>query len=263
MKEEIFRLNNISFKYQDGTLALKNVSMKIYRDEILGIIGPNGAGKSTLLMVLDGLLFPYEGNLYAFGEELNKSRLKDDSFRYKFRKRVGIVFQDPDVQLFSSTVWDDIAFGLKYLNIDKEEIGERVDYALRELKISYLAKKHPYNLSVGEKKKASIATILPIYPEVILLDEPTANLDPGGKKELLELIKRLNYNGITFVIATHDLNFIAEIADRIYVLNKSIIAEGSPIEILSNRELMEENNLEVPLIIKYLKQVEDRAKLIY
>jgi len=262
MKKEIFRLNNVSFKYPDGTLALKNVSMKVYKGEILGIIGPNGAGKSTLLMILDGLLFPFEGELYAFEEKLDRSRLKDDSFRYKFRRKVGIVFQDPDIQLFSSTVWDDVAFGLKYLNIDRKEINERVEYALKELRISYLARKHPYDLSVGEKKKASIATILSIYPEVIILDEPTANLDPGGKKELTELIKRLNNHGKTFIIATHDLNFIAELADRVYVLNRTIIAEGPTIDILSDKRLMEENNLEVPIIIKYLNYIKLK-KIIY
>ena len=239
----IFELKGISYTYPAGQQALDNVSIKVYKGEFLGIVGPNGAGKSTLLMIMDALINPDEGIIYAFGNKLTRTLLKNKHFLYNFRRRVGFVFQDPDIQLFSSTVWNDVAFGPIHMRTNHMDVKHRVEKALKNMDIQHLAFRHPYNLSVGEKKKASIATVLSIDPEVIILDEPTANLDRGGKRELIKIVRRLHSNGKTFIVATHDLDFVFSLADRLYILNKTIISEGSPSQIISNQELLENNEL--------------------
>ena len=259
----VFVLRNVSFVYPGGREALRDVSLEVMEGEILGIVGPNGAGKSTLLLLMDALLTPTEGEIYFRGTKIN-DRIRDKKFMYDFRRRVALVFQDPDVQLFSSTVRKDLEFGPRHLNVDEDEVRRRVEEALRVFGIEHLADRHPYDLSYGEKRKAAVATIHPMDPEVMLLDEPTSNLDLRSRRELIELIKRLNQEGKTVVVSSHDLDFILEIAHRVCLLNRSVVAVGDPRNILSNRELLHRNNLEVPktLEIENLRRMLGESSLI-
>jgi cobalt/nickel transport system ATP-binding protein len=245
----IFELENVSYSYPTGTKALENVNMEIYKGERVAILGPNGGGKTTLLELLDGLLSASHGSVKALGMILNDATLNSNEI-YDFRRKVGFVFQDPDIELFSPTVYEDIAFGPLHLGIPEEEINRHVERALNLLGIEEIKNKHPYNLSGGEKRKAAIAAVLSIDPEVLLFDEPTADLDPKSRAELIEIINGLNRNGKTIITATHDVNAIPELADRVYVLNKRIIAEGTLQKIFSDVELLKENNLEVPEVFK-------------
>ncbi len=249
MKKAIFELDDVFYYYPTGSEALRNVSMEIYEGERVAILGPNGGGKTTLLKILDGLIPASRGSVRAFGKVLNSATLNSKEI-YEFRSKVGFVFQDPDIELFSPTVYDDVAFGPQHLDIPGEEIDERVERALKLLNIVGLKDKHPYNLSGGEKRKAAIAAILSIDPEVILMDEPTSDLDPKSRSELIGIIRELNNEGKTIIISTHDVNAIPDLMDRVYVLNKTIIAEGTPQEIFSDFELIKANNLEVPEIFK-------------
>lgn len=253
--KKIFELKNISYKYPDGTLALNNVNMDIYNGEILAIVGSNGAGKTTLLKILNGLEFPSSGVVYFEGKKLTeKVIMKKNSMKY-FRSKVGFVFQDPDIMLFSPTVWDDVAFGPLHL-YSKEKAKDLTDKTLKDMNIYKLKDKHPYNISGGEKKKASIASVISIEPEVILMDEPTSYLDPKSKKYVIDLIKKLNNEGKTIIFVSHDPNLVS-IADRCYVLNKTVVFEGSPKDVFSNIELLEKENLDIPEITKLFKMIKN------
>jgi len=233
---KVFTLRNVSYIYPTGQEALSNVSMDIMEGEILGIIGPNGAGKSTLLMLLDALIPPTSGEIFFKGVRLN-DKLRDRDFMYEFRKKVSLVFQDPDVQLFSSTVRKDISFGPEHLGLNPAELEKRIYETLKVFRIEHLAERHPYDLSYGEKRKAAIATIYPIDPEVMLLDEPTSNLDLRSRREIIDLMRSFRDEGKTVVVSSHDLDMILEVASKVYVLNKSIVAEGDPWSVLSDEEL--------------------------
>ena len=251
---KIFELRNVSYRYPTGDYALKNVNMDIYEGERVAIVGPNGAGKTTLLQILDGLI-PAEGYVKAFDMVLDEQTLRSDKM-FEFRKKVGLVFQDPDIQLFSPTVFDDIAFGPLHMDVSKEEVVRRVEKALKLMGIEKLKDKHPYNLSGGEKRKAAIATVLSIDPNVILLDEPTADLDPKSKNELIEIMNALNEEGKTIVIATHDIDAIPKIADRVYVINKTVLACGTPRDIFTDIDLLKKANLEIPQVMKLFRVLE-------
>ncbi len=259
---EVFALRNVSYTYPTGQEALLDISMKVMEGEILGIVGPNGAGKSTLLMLLDALIPPTSGEIFFRGIRLN-DKLRDRKFMYEFRKKVSLVFQDPDVQLFSSTVRKDIAFGPEHLGLNPAELERRIDETLKVFRIEHLAQRHPYNLSYGEKRKAAIATVYPIGSDVILLDEPTSNLDLRSRREVIGLMKEFEDEGKTVVVSSHDLDLILEVASRIYVLNRRIIAEGDPWSVLSDEELLERNDMEVPKLIEIKKLKEELMNLAH
>ncbi|XRO77524.1 energy-coupling factor ABC transporter ATP-binding protein [Methanocaldococcus sp. 10A] len=247
----LYELKNVSYHYPDNTLALDNINMKIYEGEVVAIIGPNGAGKTTLLKILDALEFPKKGEVYFKGKKLEERLLNDSEFMKYFRKKVGFIFQDPDTMLFSPTVWDDVAFAPLHL-YDKETAIKVTEKVINEMNLNHIKDKHPYNISGGEKKKSSIAAVLSITPDVILMDEPTSYLDPKSRNYIIDLIKNLKSKNKTIVFVSHDPNLIT-LADRCYILNKKIIAEGTPKEIFSNIEILEKNNLDVPEITKLFK----------
>lgn len=244
-KEPIFELERVSFTYDGKVTALREVSLAVAAREKIALLGANGSGKSTLLMILAGLYFPALGQVRAFGNALTEEALQDESFAFSFRRKVGLLFQDPDVQLFSPTVWDEVAFAPLQLGLDQEEVVSRVEEALRLLRIESLRDRAPHRLSEGEKKKVAIASILSLHPEVWLLDEPTAGLDPRTESWFLDFICQLNEVGHTVITATHDLDAVDLIADRIYVLSEEnrLIAQGTRQEILSDRELLLRCNL--------------------
>ena len=240
-----FELTGVTYHYQGRFPALVDVDLRIAAGQKVVILGANGSGKSTLLKILDGLYFATSGTVRAFGQTLNAETLGDDATNWAFRRRVGFVFQDPDVQLFSPTVWDDVAFGPLQLGISRGEVVERVDGALALLGITHLAERVPYGLSGGEKKKVALASALVLEPEALLMDEPTAALDPRSQRALVDLIRDWHAVGRTIVTATHDLDLVAEIADHVVVFgeNKQVVREGSPREILGDQAFLEANNL--------------------
>ena len=251
MNERVIEVRNLNFFYPDGNAALKNVSFSVSKGEDLAIIGPNGAGKSTLLLHLNGILRG-EGQVNILDQELSKSNIKI------IRRKVGIVFQDPNDQLFMPTVFEDIAFGLLNLGLERKDVEGRVDQVLRDLGLEALAEKSPLNLSYGEKKKVSLATILVLEPDILVFDEPTLGLDPGSKRNFIRLLKKLT---MTKVLATHDIDLAWELCSKVVVMDNGIIvAEGTWKEILKNRRLLEDHGLEMPPSL-LLKKLETRLPL--
>lgn len=231
-------IEGLSYRYPDGTEALKDVSLRIGVGESVAIVGPNGAGKTTLLLHLNGILRG-NGKVFIFGEEVNQQNLP------RIRRRVGLVFQDPDDQLFMPTVIEDVAFGPLNIGCTHEEAIERAMNALRHVGMEYAAYRSPHQLSFGERKKVSIATVLAMNPDIIALDEPTSNLDSRSRRSLISLLRNLN---VTKVIATHDLDSVLELCNRAIVMDEGkVIADGDVVTILSDKELMYAHGLEIPL----------------
>jgi len=245
MDELIFKLDDVHFSYLGKYPALCGISMEVTRGEKIAILGANGSGKSTLLQLLDGLFFPDKGSIEAFGSSLAEADFNSMEFCRDFRKRVGLVFQNPDIQLFCPTVKEDILFGPLQLGLDKSEAEKRVDAIIEGLGIGDLLERAPHRLSVGEKRKVSIASVLVIEPEVILLDEPTAGLDPQTSRHIMDIIIEANVRGKTIITATHDLHIVGEIADTAYILNrqKQVAKYGAVEEILADEELLKSHNL--------------------
>jgi len=245
MKKEAITIKKLSYSYSDGTRALEDVNMTVYEGEKIAVVGPNGAGKTTFLLHLNGILRGREGQVEVFGKSVNEVK------REEIIKEVGLVFQDPDDQLFMPTLFDDLAFGPINLGLKGEEVRKRVEKALLTLGLTGYENRCPHHLSYGEKKKAALAAVMSMEPRILVLDEPTANLDPKSRAELVAIIKKLNeQEGVTIVMATHDVNAVPALADRVYVLNKRIIAEGTAQEIFSDFEVLKKNNLEVPEVFK-------------
>lgn len=243
MPDSVFHLRGVRYVYNRRQVALDGIDLDIQRGEQIVILGANGSGKSTLLKLLDGIISPTEGTMQALGRDVAAVAAGEDSFR--FHREVGLVFQDPDVQLFSATVFDDVAFGPLQLGLDKVEVKERCEEALAQMEIEHLADRAPFELSGGEKKRAAIASVLSLRPDVVLLDEPTASLDPRTKWVLVNLIRKLGEIGKTIVTTTHELEIVPIIAQRVIVIGEErrILADGEPAEILGDRELLIRANL--------------------
>jgi cobalt/nickel transport system ATP-binding protein len=240
----IFELKDVSFRYPDGTPGLSHVSLFLNQGECLGIVGPNGSGKSTLLKILAGLYFPQEGEALYLGEALSENRFKEKSFRENFRRKVSILFQNPESQILFPTVWQEILFGPQQLKMEQKEAEEKGKAMLRFFHIEHLRERHPYKLSGGEKKKVILASLLVLEPEVLLLDEPTDNLDPRSASELTAYLAGLS-SSKTILLSTHDLSLVSKICSRAYLLSeeKTIKAEGKPQELFKDKKLLEELNL--------------------
>lgn len=232
---------NVSFSYENGIEVLKNISFKARDNESIGIIGANGAGKSTLLRILVGLELNFKGEVTLNQIPITKKTLPE------VRAQVGYLFQNSDTQLFTQTVYSDVAFALKNYGYDEKTIEKRVIKALETVGITQLKDKKVYRMSGGEKKMASIATILAMEPKIVLLDEPSIALDPKNRRTLIHVLNRLDYLKL---IASHDLDLILESCDRVILISEGkIMCEGPTEEILRNKELLEENNLELPLCL--------------
>ncbi|MEW6230926.1 MAG: ABC transporter ATP-binding protein [Chloroflexota bacterium] len=245
MGEPIFELENVCYVYEGGAVALEGINLRIERGERVAVLGANGSGKSTLLKLLDGLYFPTAGEVKGFGLSMLEAAFRDEAFAYNFRRRVGLVFQDPDVQLFLPTVWQEVTFAPLQLSLSREKALERSEWALDFLGIGKLRHRAPHRLSLGEKKKVALASVLSLGPEVLLLDEPTANLDPRSASRLVDFIADLGREGKTVVTATHDLDILEEIADRALVFGEDhrLLAQGQPTSLLADRDLLEQSNL--------------------
>ncbi|MFZ4537735.1 energy-coupling factor ABC transporter ATP-binding protein [Propionivibrio sp.] len=243
MNDCIFELSNVSYAYQKQ-LALDGLSLQIRQGNRVALLGANGSGKSTLLRLLDALYFPTQGELKAFGEILSEELLADDETNFAFRRRVGLVFQNPDVQIFNPTVFDEVAFGPLQLGWPKDRILRCVDEILARFAISHLKDRAPHRLSGGEKKRVALASVLILDPEVLLLDEPTASLDPESQSEVIRFLVESRNTGRTIVTATHDLDIVEDIADFVFVLdNGKVVAAGTPAEILTDQDLLRRTHL--------------------
>ena len=235
---------NVSYTYNDGTKALTDLNFSVEKGENMAILGPNGAGKSTLLHHFNGLLLPTTGKVIVLDREITTQNLD------WVRQKVGLVFQDPDDQLFARTVGEDVAFGPMNLGFPPEEIKARVKWALEATEITDLERKSPSNLSTGQKKRAALAGVLAMKPEIIVLDEPMANLDPRTASKVLRLLLQLNKElGLTLIIATHDLDLVPLFANKICILNKGQIAlQGPPAEVFSQPDTIRSMDLRLPRI---------------
>ena len=216
-----------------------------FTKDITFFVGENGTGKSTLLHMLDALIFPSSGELSAYGTRLTERAMNNVELQQSFRRKVGFVFQNPDIQLFCPTVKEDILFGALQLGLPRQDIQSRFDNVVELMKIGHLIERSPHQLSIGEKKKAAIAGVLILKPEVLLLDEPTAGLDPQTTRDITGIVFDAHKNGSTIVMATHDLHLVEDIADTVHVLGSSrtILRSGTPAKILGDRQFLMENNL--------------------
>jgi len=238
MAEPVLELADVRYRYPTGPEALRGVTLSVAPGERVGLVGPNGAGKSTLLLALAGFVTA-EGLIRVAGHTLTRGTARD------VRRHLGLVFQDADDQLFMPRVIDDIAFGPVTMGLALDEVQVRVHEALHAVDLEGYETRAPYHLSVGEKRRAALATVLAMRPQILALDEPSANLDPRGRRRLIELLGGLTS---TLLVVGHDLDLILEVCQRTVIIDAGrVAADGASREILSNRELLESHGLELPL----------------
>ncbi len=234
MEKKIIEVKNYTFKYPDGREVLSNINFSVMQKECFGIIGANGAGKTTLLLSMVGIL-KGKGLIKIDGLILSEKTLKE------IRKKVGFLFQDPDVQLFSPTVYEDVAFGPINLGLPPDIVKNKVEHALSKVGLSGFENRISHHLSIGEKRKVALAGILSMEPDMLLLDEPSSGLDPRARRELLKLLFNLEK---TKIIATHDLDLVNILCDRLMILKKGIVVWiGKPSDILEKKKILEEYGL--------------------
>ncbi len=229
-------VQGLHFTYPDGHVALRGISLQVRCGEKVALVGPNGAGKSTLLLHLNGLLNGGQGNIRVMGMPVIAPNLP------LIRARVGLVFQNPDDQLFSPTVYEDVAFGPLHMGLPEEEVRRRVAYALTQVGMAQYADRLSYHLSMGEKKRVAIATVLSMHPDILVLDEPSAGLDPRARRGLINLLRALP---ITMLASTHDMLMVRDLFPRTVIMDEGrIVADGPTEELLEQRDLLEAHGLE-------------------
>jgi cobalt/nickel transport system ATP-binding protein len=243
----LLKVEDAYFKYPGGVEVLKGASLSADRGEVVAIIGPNGSGKTTFLMVAAGLLEPKRGRVLLDGKPL-KEQLPEA------RKRIGLVFQDPDDQLFNPTVYDELAFALRQLPLSKEEIDRRVLEAAGRFKLEDLLERSPYRLSIGEKRRVTLASVLAYDPDLLLLDEPTANLSSKFVEEVEHTVVKAGRAGKAVVVASHNVEFVARVADRIYIMNNGSTLGGQAAKnMLVDESLLALADMRPPLVFQILR----------
>jgi cobalt/nickel transport system ATP-binding protein len=231
-------LEHLHFRYPDGFEALRGVDLHIGSGEKVALVGPNGAGKSTLMLQLNGTLRPEHGSVRVAGMAVNKDTIR------RVRAEVGLVFQDPDDQLFSPTVFDDVAFGPLHMGLPADEVHRRVERALAAVGMAAFAHRVPHRMSLGQRKRVALATVLSMDPSILVFDEPSAGLDPRGRRELIRLLRTLDQ---TMLVSTHDMRLVAEVFPRTVVMDDGlVVADGPTGEILADAALLEAHGLEAP-----------------
>ncbi len=245
MLKKIFELRQAAYAYQPGENVFDSISFDVVAGESVAVLGANGSGKSTLLKMLCGLLHSQAGSFKAFGEAISEELLEDDRFAQRFHRRVGFIFQSSDVQLFTSRVEDEIAFGPSQLGLTEQEVKRRTADILKMLDIGHLRDRPPYRLSGGEKRKVALAAVLILNPEVLILDEPGAGLDPKSQRWLTHLLLELNRRGRTIILSTHNLEMAHTITRRSLVLSEDhrLVFDGPTQQVLSDRALLSRVNL--------------------
>lgn len=231
-------VEDVAFAYPDGHQALFGVDLRVEAGERVALLGPNGAGKTTLVLHLNGILRPGRGAIVVAGLPVSKANVRE------IRSRVGIVFQDPDDQLFMPTVGEDVAFGPRNLGLPEDEVAARVAEALAQVGMSDAADRPPHHLSFGQRRRVAVATVLSMHPQVLVLDEPSSNLDPAGRRELAEVLESLP---VTLLMVTHDLPYALQLCPRSAVLDGGVVvADGPTRELLADAELLRAHRLELP-----------------
>jgi cobalt/nickel transport system ATP-binding protein len=230
-------LKEVCYRYSDGTSALDHLSFTIRKGEKVALVGPNGAGKSTLLNLMAGLFAPSQGTIEVMGMPLTRKQVGPA------RRHVGLLFQDPDDQIFMPTVHEDVAFGPMNMGLEEKDVKARVEGALRSTSLEGYRDRAPHRLSIGEKKRVALAGLLAMSPEILLLDEPTANLDPQGRRELINVLKGREE---TLMLATHDLGIAFELTSRVIVLDKKVLFDGDHAKLLGEPEVLSQARLELP-----------------
>lgn len=242
MSHHIVEFKDVHYHYPDGTAALNGLSLRITHGESVGIVGANGSGKSTLLMHTNGYLLPQTGAITIGDFRLDKKT------RQEIRKKVGLIFQNPDDQLFMPTVFDDVAFGPLNLGLSPERVNETVAEALETVGCSALRDKPPHHLSGGQKSAVAIASVIAMQPDILVMDEPASHLDPKSRRALINLLKHFHH---TKIIASHDLDLILDVCRRCIIVKEGrVVADGLTEELLADRQLLEDNNLELPLSLQ-------------
>lgn len=244
MSSIIYDIDNVTYQYDHSVPALKGLSLRIEQGERVALLGANGSGKSTLLRLMDALCFADTGEVRFDGQRLYEDSLRNQGFQLTFRRRVGLVFQNADVQVFNPTVFDEVAFGPLQLGWPKEKIRSRVLEALESMRIAHLKDRAPHRLSGGEKKRVALASVLICDPDVLLLDEPTGGLDPKSQSQIIDLLSTGHDGNKTFVTATHDLNIVEDIADKCHILDAGrVVASGTPQDLLADVDLLQRTSL--------------------
>jgi len=251
----IIETQDLCHTYKGNIDALKNISFIAPRNTRIAIIGPNGAGKSTLFKHFNGVLRPTSGKVLIRGEPITKENIRE------VRRTVGLVFQNPDDQIFSPTVEQDVAFGPINMGLDEEAVKHRVSEALRTVGLSEYRTRVPHHLSGGEKKRVAIAGIIAMEPQVLVLDEPTAGLDPQGVREIIRVIRDFSVRyGMTVIFSTHNISLVAELAEYIYVMNNgSFVAKGTVAEIFSQPDLLSSVRLDLPILPKLISSLRSQG----
>ncbi len=257
--DDLMRLfvENVSYSYPDGTSALSNIHLKVKKAAFVGLLGANGSGKTTLLRTMDGLVKDFEGSVYLDGKDIRELTPK------QIYKKIGLVFQNPDDQLFASTLFEDVAFGPLNMGFNKDEVNRRVMTAIEEVELTGLEKKSVHNLSYGQRKRACIAGLLAMGHEILFLDEPTAGLDPMGEYKMMNLLKKLNKeNGVTIVMATHSVDLVPVFLDELHILSGGKITRGgTPEEVFHAPEDMADIKLRLPHIAELIYRLKHEDKV--
>jgi cobalt/nickel transport system ATP-binding protein len=241
MTRPAIELEGVRYTYPDGTLALDGIDLAVSEGESVALLGPNGAGKSTLLLHLNGILRCCDGSVAVEGVMVGGDTLRD------VRSRVGMVFQDPDDQLFMTTLYDDVAFGPLNMGLGRDEVDARVHDALHAVGLAHETSRPAQHLSFGERKRAAIATVLAMRPGLLVLDEPTSNLDPRARREMIALLAALP---ATKLVATHDMDMALRLCERAVIVDAGhVVADGPAAELMANAELLEAHGLEVPSVL--------------
>ena len=250
MSDIVLDVHELCYRYAGGIDALCGVSFSINKGERVGLLGPNGAGKSTLILLLAALLKPTSGSIKIFNEDTTSNKIN------LVRKRVGIVFQDPEDQLFNVSVIEDVRYGPKNLGFSADQIQKNTLEALEAVNALHLKDRPPHRLSFGEKKRVAIATALAHKPDLLILDEPTANLDPASRASLVNLLKKLNAQGMTLVVSTHDIEALPDLVDRVNIVFKGkSVADGPIGELLTDASLLESSSLTTPTMAKLMTEL--------
>ena len=241
----MIEVRDVYYSYNSTVAALKDINIKIDDGEAVALIGPNGSGKSTVLKLINGLISPDKGKYFYNSEEVTLKKLQDEVFSKTFHKKVGFVFQNSDVQLFCSNVYDEIAFGIRQMGMTEDEVEKRVEDILKLLGIEDLKDRQPYHLSGGEKRKVAIGCVLVMNPEVLVFDEPMNGLDPKSKRFLKELMISLNSSGKTIICSTHDFDYVEGVFKRAVVFSNehTVIRDGSYNDIMADRQFLYDNNI--------------------
>ncbi len=257
MDDLMYSVKNVSYKYPDGTDALRDISLDVQKGEFVGLLGANGSGKTTLLRAMDKLLKGVEGRVFLCGVDIKTLSPRE------IYKKVGLVFQNPDDQLFAPTLFEDVAFGPTNMGLDIKEVEARVIRALEEVDLSGLERKSVHNLSYGQRKRACIAGLLAMGHDILLMDEPTAGLDPMGEYKMMDLLRRLNReSGVTIIMATHSVDLVPVFLDRLHILSKGKIRRGgTPEDVFNAPEDMANVKLRLPHIAELIYKLKHEDKV--